>query len=405
MAVSVLDNALLLAGGLGRTDVLSSLFDALSAATPLRQIVDDADDSDSDDPSSTDVMFPKGNVPFPSLNCPISRVSALDLPFEEFVHHVTQSRTPLVITDAITHWPALSSWSSRKYWMEKTFDGRRLVPVEIGRSYTDEGWGQKIMPFGDFARLHLWDNHTSKDASATRRHEDEPMSDHGESDNETGYLAQHDLLSQIPSLRADISIPDFCYVDAPPPDPGTPLYEKLKATAKTKPIIASGHSASHDEDMVEPLVNTWLGPAGTMSPLHHDPYHNILTQVVGAKYLRLYCPHSPAAQIHPRGMEVVDKSAQPGFDKQSGSTGADTISSQKLEESIDMSNTSKVDIAAIQSSSPENMTRWNQLWPGFLDLDYVETVLKDGECLYIPIGWWHYVRGLESGVSVSFWWR
>ena len=31
-------------------------------------------------------------------------------------------------------------------------------------------------------------------------------------------------------------------------------------------------------------------------------------------------------------------------------------------------------------------------------------VLKEGECLYIPVGWWHYVRGLKAGISVSFWW-
>jgi lysine-specific demethylase 8 len=44
------------------------------------------------------------------------------------------------------------------------------------------------------------------------------------------------------------------------------------------------------------------------------------------------------------------------------------------------------------------------MWPGFLQAEYVETVLHEGECLYIPVGWWHYVRGLQAGISVSFWW-
>lgn len=105
----------------------------------------------------------------------------------------------------------------------------------------------------------------------------------------------------------------------------------------------------------------------------------------------------------------MNKSAQSDIDDdQIGPTDiVEPESKQNVEEKIDMSNTSKVDIATIQSlpATPENKEVWEKLWPGFLDLDYVETVLEEGECLYIPIGWWHYVKGLEGGVSVSFWWN
>ncbi|KAI5291753.1 Lysine-specific demethylase 8 [Ascosphaera aggregata] len=103
--------------------------------------------------------------------------------------------------------------------------------------------------------------------------------------------------------------------------------------------------------------------------------------------------------IRPRGIEIVETPPPAGFD---------VNSSTNDYKEIDMSNTSEVDVAAIQassSSSNEDDAKWDELWPGFLGLEYIETVLAEGDCLYIPIGWWHYVRGLEGGVSVSFWWK
>ena len=83
---------------------------------------------------------------------------------------------------------------------------------------------------------------------------------------------------------------------------------------------------------------------------------------------------------------------------------------------VDMHNTSRVDVGAFidwSTSSPasvsaaaESATRVQQLsrFPRHMEARYVECILHPGECLYIPRGWWHYVRSLSASCSVSFWW-
>lgn len=41
--------------------------------------------------------------------------------------------------------------------------------------------------------------------------------------------------------------------------------------------------------------SVWLGPAGTRTPLHCDPYVNLLCQAWGAKAVRLHAPEHAAA--------------------------------------------------------------------------------------------------------------
>lgn len=406
--IHILDMALIMTGAPLREGLVESLIQALQEAFEAEPGHDAQDVSDDKKlrplkrRKTASNLLPSTSLPEPSLEFPVKRVSAPS--FKHIERHLREVRTPLVITDMVSHWPAFSSrpWASREYWMKRTFGGRRLIPVEIGRSYTDEGWGQKIMQFREFTDHFIW-------PGRSKLNDEDSIDTIGE--NETGYMAQHDLLSQIPALRKDISVPDCCYISPPGPDPGDPVYvgrQKAWDEASAKLKARQGAAESADENWQDnasevgsimempsdPIINTWIGPAWTISPLHHDPYHNILVQVVGKKYIRLYSPKTPASQIHPRGMEPV-KSANKG-----NTVAGKDDSGKKL---IDMSNTSEVDIAAIELS-PAEADHWEEVWPGFLQAEYVETVLHEGECLYIPVGWWHYVRGLQAGISVSFWW-
>ncbi|KAL4975602.1 hypothetical protein BDW66DRAFT_136898 [Aspergillus desertorum] len=444
-AIHLLDKALIMTGAPLREELIESLLSALQDATRLNNL-DDVNAINgtelSGSPSRASKrrklsppLFPPDAVPAPSLKYPITRVS--DPSFDYIEEHIQKVKTPLVITNAVEHWPAMSdrSWASRDYWLERTFGGRRLVPVEIGRSYTDKGWGQRIMEFKEFVERFIWRNPStstarlrSPTADGGDRVEDEDI-DGQEDANQTGYLAQHDLLAQIPALRKDISVPDFCYIDPPAPDPDTPVYlkkrqEQEEQRKKNATTAGSNNGQAQDnasgdyvdDDILtapsDPIINVWIGPAWTISPLHHDPYHNILVQVTGAKYIRLYSPHTPASQIHPRGMESVAsnkerRNSHSSSKPDAGPVGAGLVGADDDDTStarmIDMSNTSQVDVAAIELS-PAESEQWEAMWPGFQQAEYVETVLREGESLYIPVGWWHYVRGLKAGISVSFWW-
>lgn len=274
----------------------------------------------------------------PDRTCPARSGWSLAA-FERYMNGDTSPR-PVVFTDLVAAWPALTSrpWKSPCYLLSRTFGGRRLVPVEIGRSYVDPDWGQELVPFGAFLSSHV-----SPEGGG----------------EEVGYLAQHDLFSQIPSLRGDICTPDFCWSSVPAHPADDPARNKAPVDV--------------------PLVNAWFGPARTITPLHTDAYHNLLVQVVGTKYVRLYPPWSKA--MRPRGEE----------------------------DGVDMSNTSSLDVGVLEGwdEDAQGMTEEEReaAKSELESEEYWECVLGEGDTLLIPMGWWHYVRSLSVSFSVSFWWN
>ena len=102
---------------------------------------------------------------------------------------------------------------------------------------------------------------------------------------------------------------------------------------------------------------------GTISPCYHDPYDNLLCQIFGAKFIRLFPPDSPGLYPH-------------------------------SEESL-LSNSSQLDVENPDYSE----------FPEHRKAQPLDCVLERGEMLFIPKGWWHFVKSLTPSFSVSFWWH
>jgi lysine-specific demethylase 8 len=162
------------------------------------------------------------------------------------------------------------------------------VPIEIGNNYLADDWSQKFVTLNEFVdKFIVADTPTP------------------------GYLAQTQLFEQIPELRKDIITPVYCNL-----------------------------STQGEEEML--IVNAWYGPKATVSPLHHDPYHNLFAQVVGQKYWRIYSPRE-TPKLYPHDKRMLN-------------------------------NTSQVDV--------ENPDLHE--FPEFSKAQYVECILQAGELLYVP---------------------
>ena len=54
---------------------------------------------------------------------------------------------------AMGHWPALDRWQHPEYLLAVA--GQRTVPIELGKHYLEEGWGQSLVSLGDFMARHI----------------------------------------------------------------------------------------------------------------------------------------------------------------------------------------------------------------------------------------------------------
>eukprot|EP00747_Dinoflagellata_sp_TGD_P078876 gnl/TRDRNA2_/TRDRNA2_160270_c1_seq1.p1 gnl/TRDRNA2_/TRDRNA2_160270_c1~~gnl/TRDRNA2_/TRDRNA2_160270_c1_seq1.p1 ORF type:complete len:328 (-),score=65.01 gnl/TRDRNA2_/TRDRNA2_160270_c1_seq1:60-1013(-) len=253
-------------------------------------------------------------APAPLIRRPIPEVKVLTL--ESFLLGQFNDHTPVLVRGACSSWPAVERWADADFWRDTSL-GRRFVPVEMDYWF-DEGY--QMMTIRDFVEHCV---------TSESRLTPVPGLSGG------GYLAQHTLLDQVPSLEADVLTPE---------------------------IVCCGEAG-------QLLRQFFFGPKGTVTPVHFDPYENALCQVVGWKYIRLYAP-SEANNLYAR------------------------------DSSDPLRNNSTIDPADILEGEAQGA--YSNRFPLLVQAAFMEAVLEPGDLLYLPRGWWHFVKSLSTSISVAY---
>lgn len=158
---------------------------------------------------------------------------------DAFYNNYVLPNKPVVISEAINEWEALSSWSIDYF---KSIAGKTDIRVEVSptkifppvheRPYKQSGYRIESMTFGQYI-----DKITSGDLVA-----------------EGYYFAQQPVDVLFPQLMNDIKPPDYF---------------------KKKHLIST---------------NLWFAGEGNITPMHYDLVHNLYAQVIGRKRFILFAP-------------------------------------------------------------------------------------------------------------------
>jgi len=147
------------------------------------------------------------------------------------------------------------------------------------------------------------------------------------------YLHKKSIDHHLPELERDIRIPEFI------------------------------------KDSAFMLASLWMGPRGSITPIHHDFTNNLFVQVRGRKRVILY-PPDPEQAFYRLPFRNID-------------------------------GRSSWHISHVGSgTSPQK-----ESFPRFRDATPIDIVVEQGSMLFIPSFYWHEVHSLDTpSISLSYWW-
>jgi Cupin-like domain len=227
-----------------------------------------------------------------------------DMPLDEFVtRHVRGSR-PVVLTGLTQDWPAMQRWSPQDL---KDRFGHLEIEIQAERSA---------------------DPHYEQNKLKHRRRQnlgafvDQVLA--GGPTNDYYMTANNEVLRQAefaPLLKDIGTLPAAC-----------------------------------DATQLSRASSFWFGPAGTVTPLHHDTLMLFHTQVVGRKRWRFISPF----------------------------------------ETPHLYNFNQV-FSPINVDQPDLVR-----YPDFAKVKMLEVIVEPGETVFLPLGWWHQVTSLDVSLSFSY---
>src|SRR5262245_14746060 len=250
------------------------------------------------------------------------------LPTEIAQDHLQGVGKPVIITDATENWPARSKWTFEYF---KNAYGRDAVTAWRGLG-SGTGKVTTLSAYINFLDTPLADLPgiwTGKDIGMNRRPTQAAPARAGSPFYLLGWFA----FRQHPELYDDIVPAPYFVQD---------LVSTLNPTLRDVLDWTSGCE----------YTAVYIGPEGSLSPLHRDFWHThtYLAQIRGRKRAILFSPRDSAflygGQVDPE---------QPDFEQ----------------------------------------------FPLFDGATAYECVIEPGDTLLIPTNWWHYVRGLEKSITLS----
>ena len=225
-------------------------------------------------------------------------------PYADFIRDHYSKNRPGLFKNAVNHWRAMQ-WTPRN--LVDKIGADTVIEIQQGRDTTKEYEVESVslkrnIRFGDFI---------DKVESA---------------DTNDFYLTANNLAmanGPFKSLAADIGTLGDGYLDA----------------------------AQMDQRMF-----LWVGPKGTVTPLHHDKSNNIFIQVYGRKRFRLIPSIEVPYMYNHLGVFT------------------------------------KIDLFAPDDAQ----------FPLYRNVGMIDITVEAGDFLFIPIGWWHHVTAETASISLSF---